>query len=136
MIQVTAAIIHNDGKLLLCQKPKGKRCELLWEFPGGKIDHDETPEECLIRECSEELGVIIKTEQLVQEVEYEYPDINVNIHFFLCTLVEGEPKCIEHNDVRWFTLNDILKMPLCPADRKMFNQSFDKIKMYLATREI
>lgn len=85
MIQVTAAIIHNDGKLLLCQKPKGKRCELLWEFPGGKI---------------------------------------------------GEPKCIEHNDVRWFTLDDILKMPLCPADRKMFNQSFDKIKMYLATREI
>lgn len=119
MIDVTAAIIHNDGKLLICQRPKGKRCEMLWEFPGGKIEAGETPEECLMRECHEELGVTIETEQLLQKVEYEYPENTVNIRFYICKLIVGEPTCIEHNDMRWCTLDEILELPLCPADKKM-----------------
>ncbi|MDI9494152.1 MAG: (deoxy)nucleoside triphosphate pyrophosphohydrolase [Bacillota bacterium] len=132
MIQVTAAIIQRDGKLLLCQRPKGKRCELLWEFPGGKIKRDETPEECLVRECREELGITIKTEQLAQKVEYVYPDITVNIHFYYCKLIDGEPVCIEHNDIQWFTLDEASKMPLCPADNKMLNLVSEDIKGFLS----
>lgn len=130
MIDVTAAIIHNDGKLLICQRPKGKRCEMLWEFPGGKIEAGETPEECLIRECQEELGVTIETEHLLREVNYEYPEITVNIHFYICKLLFGEPTCIEHNDIQWRTLDDILKLPLCPADNKMLNLATEDVREY------
>jgi 8-oxo-dGTP diphosphatase len=131
LIQVTAAIIQRDGKLLLCQRPRGKRCALLWEFPGGKIEPDETPEQCLARECHEELGITIKTEQLAQEVMYAYPDITVNIHFYFCKLIDGEPACIEHNDIQWFTLDEVSKLPLCPADNKMLNLVLEDIKGYL-----
>jgi len=128
LINVTAAIIHIDEKLLICQRPKGKRCEMLWEFPGGKIEAGETPEECLVRECQEELGVSIETEQLLREVEYEYPGITVNIYFYICKLVDGEPICIEHNDIQWCTLNEILELPLCPADNKMLNLAAEEIR--------
>jgi len=132
LIQVTAAIIQRDSKLLICQRPKGKRCELLWEFPGGKIEADEMPEECLARECHEELGITVKAERLAQEVVYAYPDITVNIRFYFCKLIGREPVCIEHNDIQWFTLDEVSKLPLCPADKKMFNLISDNIKGYLA----
>jgi 8-oxo-dGTP diphosphatase len=134
LIQVTAAIIHRNGKLLLCQRPRGKRCALLWEFPGGKIEPYETPEECLARECREELGITIKAEQLVQKVIYTYPDITVNIHFYFCKLIDGDPVCIEHNDIQWFTLDEVFKLPLCAADNKMLNLASEDIKGYLAVK--
>ena len=131
MIDVTAAIIHNGQKLLICQRPKGKRCEMLWEFPGGKIEAEETSEECLLRECQEELGVTIEAEYFLQKVEYEYPEITVIIHFYICKLIDGEPTCIEHNDIRWLTLDEILNLPLCPADNKMLNLAAEDIKEYI-----
>lgn len=131
MIEVTAAIIHKDGKLLICQRPRGKRCEMLWEFPGGKIEAGETPEECLIRECQEELGVAINTDRLLRRVEYEYPEFIVNIYFYICKLVDGEPIYIEHNDIQWLTLDKILNLPLCPADKKMLNLEEKEIRKYI-----
>lgn len=128
LIEVTAAVIHKDEKLLVCQRPEGKRCELLWEFPGGKIEAGETPEECLMRECREELGVTIEIEQLLRKVEYAYPEITVNIRFYFCKLIVGEPTCIEHNDIRWRTLDKILKLPLCPADKKMMELAAEDIR--------
>lgn len=128
MIEVIAAIIHNNEKLLICQRPKGKRCEMLWEFPGGKIEAGETPEECIVRECREELGVTIKPEKLIRAVEYEYPGITVNIYFFFCELIDGEPECIEHNDIQWCTIDEIMELPLCPADNKMLNLSVEDIR--------
>lgn len=136
MIQVTAAIIKKNGKLLLCQRPAGKRCALLWEFPGGKIEVGETPEECLARECYEELGITIGVERFAQEVTHAYPDITVNIHFYFCKLVSGDPVCIEHNDIQWFALDEVSKIPLCPADAKMFNLIFEDISKYLVPTTI
>lgn len=121
MIDVTAAIIYKDNKFLICQRPKGKRCELLWEFPGGKVEYGERLEEGVIRECYEELGVIIKPEKLFCIVNYEYPDIIVNIHFYICKIIEGKPICIEHNELQWLTLDEIIKLPLCPADEDMLS---------------
>lgn len=135
MIEVTAAIIHNDGKLLICQRRKGKQCAMLWEFPGGKIETGETPEECLIRECHEELGVTIKPERLIRVVEYEYPNITVNIHFFFCELVDGKPECIEHNNIRWYTLRQIMRLSLCPADKKMLDLAEQDIN-YMISKEM
>lgn len=128
MIQVTAAIIQRDGKLLICQRPIGKHCELLWEFPGGKIESGETPEECLIRECREELDCTVEIEQAVQEIKYEYSDITVNVHFYLCKLLDGEPSCIEHNDIKWHTLDEIAELTLCPADKILLNFVAYKIR--------
>jgi mutator protein MutT len=130
MIEVTAAIIHSDGKLLICQRPRGKRCEMLWEFPGGKVEIGETQEECLIRECQEELGITIEPEKLIHEVEYDYPDVTVNILFYICKFVDGEPTCIEHNDIRWCTLNEIMELPLCPADNNMLDLAAEDVRAY------
>lgn len=130
MIEVTAAIIHNDSKLLICQRPRGKRCEMLWEFPGGKVETGETPEECLIRECREELGITIDPEKLIQEVKYDYPDVTVNISFYMCKFVDGEPTCIEHNDIRWSALNEIMELSLCPTDNKMHNLAAEDVRAY------
>ncbi len=131
MTEVTAAIIYRDGKLLLCQRAEGKSRELLWEFPGGKIEPHETPEQCLVRECREELGIQIGTESLVRKVVYEYPDITVHVHFYMCRLIDGEPACIEHNRIQWFTLDEAVKLRLCPADRKMLDLSEAAIRRYL-----
>lgn len=131
MIEVTAAIIHNDGKLLICQRPRGKRCEMLWEFPGGKVENGETPEECLVRECREELGITIDPEKLIQEVKYDYPDVTVNIRFYMCKFVDGELTCIEHNDIRWSALSEIMELPLCPADNEMLRDSKEEIRKIL-----
>lgn len=131
MTQVTAAIIHDGGRLLLCQRPEGKRCGLLWEFPGGKIEPGEAPEQCLARECREELGIDVEPERLVCEVAYTYPDITVNIRFYLCALAGGEPVRIEHNDIGWFTPDEALLLPLCPADKKMLEGASDDIKGFL-----
>lgn len=133
MTEVTAAIIHKSGQLLICQRPKGKSCEMLWEFPGGKIEGGETLENCLIRECQEELGVIVKPEVPIRIVEYKYPNITVNIHFFCCKLVEGEPRCIEHNDIQWRIPDEIIKLPLCPADKIMLELSLDDIKKHISS---
>ncbi len=134
MVYVVAAIMQKDGKLLLCQRPEGKRCALLWEFPGGKIEPGETPEECLVRECHEELGITIKTEQLAQEVVYAYSDITVNIHFYFCELISGTPTCIEHSRIQWFNLDEVLKLPLCPADEEMLNLTSENIRDYLKSK--
>jgi 8-oxo-dGTP diphosphatase len=128
LIEVTAAIIKRDGKFLICQRPRGKRCEFLWEFPGGKIETGETAEECLVRECREELNVTVKIENLVKKVDYEYPDITVIIYFYLCELNDKEPTCIEHNNTQWCTIDEILKLPLCPADNKMLSLAANDIK--------
>lgn len=121
MIEVTAAVIHRDGKLLICQRPKGKRCELLWEFPGGKIEPGETPEECLIRECQEELGIAIKPERLLGTIKNDDTEVTVNIHFFLSSIVSGAPACLEHNNIQWCTMDEIVHLPLCPADSEMLS---------------
>lgn len=121
MIEVTAAVIYKDGKLLLCQRPKGKRCELLWEFPGGKIEPGETPEECLIRECQEELGIAIKPERPLGTIKNDDTDETVIIHFFLSSIVTGAPACLEHNNIQWCTMDEIVELPLCPADSDMLS---------------
>lgn len=133
MVHVTAAIIERDGKLLLCQRPSGKRCEFLWEFPGGKIESGETPEEALARECKEELDIEIRTEKLVEEVIYQYPEITVSIGFYFCKIIDGEPICLEHKEIRWVGLDGLVDLPLCPADEKVLKLAIKNIKDYLAS---
>ena len=118
-IEVTAAIIHQNRKILICQRPLDKSCGLLWEFPGGKIEEGETGEQCIVRECQEELGIAIRVERKLTDITHEYPDFIVHLHFYLCELVDGNPEKNEHNAIEWITPDEIVKYDFCPADSKM-----------------
>ena len=119
MLEVTAAIIYKDGKFLICQRPKGKNCELLWEFPGGKIESGETAEACIVREIQEELGVTLRVLRKFTDVIYEYPDKTVHLHFYLAEIASGELTCKEHNALAWITADEIGNYQFCPADDMM-----------------
>ena len=119
ILEVTAAIIQKDGQVLVCQRPANKSCGLLWEFPGGKIEPGETGEECIIRECQEELGITITVDKELTQVQYEYPDRCVHLHFYICNIVSGVLELKEHHAVHWIAPREILNYTFCPADAKM-----------------
>ena len=118
MLEVVAALIYNDeGKFLICQRPAHKARALQWEFPGGKIEAGETAEEALARECREEMDIEVRCEGKYSDLVYEYPDITVHLHLIACRIASGEPKKIEHGDMRWIALDEADKFDFCPADR-------------------
>lgn len=123
MIEVTAAVICSNGKFLICQRPKGKNCELLWEFPGGKIEHGETAEQCIVRECMEELGVTLRVLRKLTEVTYDYPDCTVHLHFFITEIASGELTKKEHNAFKWIMPDEVNDYTFCPADAKMLSST-------------
>lgn len=120
-IEVTAAVIHKNGKYLICQRPENKSCGLLWEFPGGKIESGESGEQCIVRECKEELGVTLRVERKLTEVYYDYPDRNVHLHFYLCNIASGVLERKEHNAFAWISCDEISSYSFCPADEKMLS---------------
>ena len=121
MLEVTAAIICKDNKILICQRPADKSCGFLWEFPGGKIEHGETGEQCIVRECQEELGVTLQVRKKVTDVIYEYPDRTVHLHFYLCDIIAGTLEKKEHAAFRWISQQEIFQFEFCPADAKMLS---------------
>ena len=116
MTEVVAALIWNNDKFMICQRPAHKARGLLWEFVGGKVEAGETKEAALIRECQEELGVAVAVEDIFMEVTHEYPDLTVHLTLFNAVIAEGEPQRLEHNDIRWITPSQIPEYDFCPAD--------------------
>lgn len=117
MPEVVAAIIKRDGRILACRRPPHKARGLLWEFPGGKVEPGETPEEAIVRECREELGITLVPQSVFTEVTHHYPDLTVHLTFFLCSLPQGEPVPLEHDAIRWSAPEELADLPFCPADR-------------------
>lgn len=116
MIEVAAAIIRKNEKFLICQRPQDKSQGLLWEFPGGKLEPGETGEQAVIRECREELGVTLQVDSFFMDVTHEYPDRTVHLSVYNCSLTDGEPVRLEHNDMRWITSSEFGEFEFCPAD--------------------
>lgn len=116
MIEVVAALIWDNDKFLICRRPKNKARALLWEFAGGKVEFGETKEQALIRECKEELDITISVEDIFMDVVHEYPDITVHLTLFNSTILEGIPKKLEHDDIKWITASEIDNYDFCPAD--------------------
>ena len=114
--EVVAALIWNNGKFLVCQRPAHKARGLLWEFVGGKVEPGESKEAALVRECREELAIELSVGDVFMEVLHEYPDITVRLTLFHATIAAGEPKKIEHEDIRWITPAEIPNYDFCPAD--------------------
>jgi len=116
MVNVTAAIIRQNNKILICQRGAGGSCEYLWEFPGGKLESGETLEECIIRECKEELEIDIVVKNVFAESTYQYPDKEIAFTFFEADIVNGNLKANVHQDVRWIQMQELRNFKFCPAD--------------------
>ena len=117
MTDVVAALIWDGPRFMICQRPANKARGLLWEFVGGKTEPGETMAEALIRECREELDITVSVGDIFTQVIHEYPDIYIRLTLFHCTIAAGEPKLLEHHDLKWILPSEIPSFDFCPADR-------------------
>lgn len=117
MTEVVAALIWQGGRFLACQRPQHKARGLLWEFVGGKVEPGETREQALIRECREELDVTVRVGGIFMELVHEYPDLTVHLTLFHAGIAEGTPRLLEHQALRWLTVEEMDQYPFCPADQ-------------------
>ena len=117
--EVVAALIWKHNKFMICQRPANKARALLWEFVGGKVESGESKEQALIRECKEELDILLSVGDVFMDVIHKYPDITVHLTLFTATIAEGEPQKLEHNDIKWITPREVRKYAFCPADEEI-----------------
>jgi len=123
-IEVVAAIIHDaEGRIFATQRGYGEFKDG-WEFPGGKMEAGETPEEALRREIWEELETRIEVERLVETVEYDYPQFHLTMHCFLCRVESGRLELKEHEAARWLAKDELNEVDWLPGDL----QIIDKLK--------
>lgn len=120
MIEVVAGIIYKDNKFLIAQRNFKKHQGGLWEFPGGKVEKNETYEEALIREIKEELNADIKVDECVGEKIHHYPEKDVKLKFFKATLLSDKIETLEHEDYRWIIKNEEDKFEFAEADKAVF----------------
>ena len=122
MVKVVAALIWKEDRFMICQRPAHKARGLLWEFVGGKVEQGETDEEALIRECKEELGIEIGTKDIFMSLVHKYPDMEINLILFNAYIKRGEPKLLEHKDIKWITTDEIPEYDFCPADEEILKK--------------
>ena len=115
-IEVVAAIIRNEGKIFATQRGYGEWKDW-WEFPGGKIEPGEMPEEALKREIREELSTEINVEEFFYTVEYDYPKFHLTMHCFLCSLLSEALHLNEHESAKWLRKNELNSVKWLPADK-------------------
>jgi len=120
-IKVVAAIIRDNDKILATQRGYGD-FQGMWEFPGGKIEVDETPKAALEREIEEELNVIIEIEKFVKRVEYDYPQFHLSMDCFICKIKSGTLELKEHQQAKWLTKDTIENMNWLPADIELISE--------------
>ena len=125
-IRVVAAIIIKNGKVFATQRGYGD-FKGGWEFPGGKIDTGETPEEALVREIKEELDTEIEVIELLDTVEYDYPNFHLSMDCFICSIKSGDLVLKEHEAAQWLTKETLDSVNWLPADLGLI----DKIREYL-----
>lgn len=118
-IEVVAAVIYDDDKFLITKR-KHKLFNGLWEFPGGKIEENETHEKALIREIKEELEIDIKVNDFITTVEYQYPEFHLIMYVYKCEKIFGKINLNVHSDIRWITKEQINEFELVPADIGVF----------------
>ena len=127
-VSVVAALIWRDGRFLICRRPPHKMRGGLYEFVGGKVEPGETKEEALARECREELDVTVRADSVYMELTHSYPDMTVDLTLFNATLIKGEPKLLEHTDMRWITPAQIPDYEFAPADRAILKKLMEEAR--------
>lgn len=119
-IEVVAAIIKKDDKYFATQRGYGD-FEGGWEFPGGKMEPGETPQDALAREIKEELDADITVGELIETVEYDYPKFHLTMHCFLCELVSEHVVLLEHEAAKWLSREELGSVDWLPADLSVIN---------------
>lgn len=120
-IEVVAAIIQNGDKIFATQRGYGEFKDG-WEFPGGKMEAGETPQQALVREIREELDTEIEVGDLVEIVEYDYPQFHLTMHCFMCTVKAGNLVLKEHEAAKWLTKENIDSVDWLPADKELIER--------------
>jgi 8-oxo-dGTP diphosphatase len=117
------ALIDADGRVLIAQRPQGKAMAGLWEFPGGKIEPGERPEQCLIRELKEELGIAVKEECLapLTFASHSYPDFHLLMPLYVCRRWEGIVVAQENQTLKWVRPGELKSYPMPPADEPLIS---------------
>jgi len=114
-IKVVAAVIRENNRIFATQRGYGNYKDW-WEFPGGKIESGETPEEALIREIQEELKTKIAVDQFLTTIEYDYPEFHLTMDCFWCHIKEGKLTLLEHEAAKWLPLDNLRQVNWLPAD--------------------
>lgn len=120
-IEVVAAVITHGSKIFATQRGYGEFKDG-WEFPGGKMEAGETPQQALVREIREELDILIEVGELVDTVEYDYPKFHLTMHCFLCTIESGDLVLKEHEAAKWLTKEELSSVDWLPADLELINK--------------
>jgi len=115
-LEVTAAVIRRDGLVLIGKRRAGDFYGGFWEFPGGKIEDGESPEECLKRELAEELGIECAIGPLLTDTFFRYPERNIRLYSFLVDSITGEPGALEHDEISWVPPGELSWYAFVPAD--------------------
>jgi len=123
ILVAACALIDSDGRVLLAQRPKGKVMAGLWEFPGGKVEAGERPEESLIRELNEELGIVVKEECLapLTFASHVYPDFHLLMPLYVCRRWEGFVQGREQQKLKWVRPLELRNYPMPPADEPLIS---------------
>ena len=116
VINVVAAAIEKDGLIFCAQRPEGKSLGGFWEFPGGKLENGETPEEALIRKIKEEFDSEIEVISFLNEASYEYDFGIITMKTYLSKLISGELKLLEHQDSKWLPIGELSELEWAPVD--------------------
>ena len=126
-ITVSAAVIlrtnpqTNKKEIFATQRGYGEYKDS-WEFPGGKLEPGESPEQCIVREIKEELATQIKAEKLIGVVDYDYPDFHLTMHCILCSVIFGDLKLLEHEAARWLNKDNLYDVEWLPADKLILDK--------------
>jgi 8-oxo-dGTP diphosphatase len=118
VLVVACALIDPDGRVLIAQRPADKAMGGLWEFPGGKVESGERPEDALIRELAEELEIAVKEACLApfSFASHSYADFHLLMPLYICRRWDGEPQAKEHTALKWVRPKDLKNYPMPPAD--------------------
>jgi mutator protein MutT len=121
IIDVAAGLVFRAGQLLITQRRPGDHLGGLWEFPGGKLEPNETFEHCLIRELREELGIEVSVGRQIEEITHAYPEKTVRLRFFHCTLATGEPQPLHCHALVWVTAQTLPTYQFPAADAQLID---------------
>lgn len=120
-IEVVAAVIRRGNEIFATQRGYGEFKDW-WEFPGGKMETGETPEQALEREIREELDAVVKVGELIRTVEWDYPAFHLTMHCFWCELLPGAVRLNEHEASRWLNKNTLFSVEWLPADEAILKE--------------
>ena len=120
-IKVVAALIVHEGRIFATQRGYGE-WQGWWEFPGGKVEPDESPEDALVREIREELDTLIKVESHVTTIEWDYPTFHLSMRCYLCSVVNGSLTLLEHEAAAWLDREHLRSVRWLPADEAILDK--------------